>query len=81
VVLPIICQLFALGTQVWGLVAVLGESERIMTMAVLTVVIVQLYVGRPRRLEVRWSGSAPPGVVEAGVAGGSPQDSQDSPAA
>lgn len=81
VVLPIICQLFALGTQVWGLVAVLGESERIMTMAVLTVVIVQLYAGRPRRLEVKWSGSAPPGVVEASVVGRSPPDSQDSPAA
>lgn len=81
VVLPIICQLFALGTQVWGLVAVLGESERIMTMAVLTVVIVQLYVGRPRRLEVKWSGSAPPGAVEASVAEAGPQDSPSSPAA
>ncbi len=80
VVLPIICQLFALGTQIWGLVAVLGESERIMTMAVLTVVVVQLYAGRPRRLEVKWTGSSPPGVVEAGVAEGGPQDPRGSPA-
>jgi hypothetical protein len=48
VLLPVACQVFALGTQVWGLVATLGESERIMTIAVLTVVIVQLYVSRPR---------------------------------
>lgn len=68
VILPVICQLFALGTQVWGLVAVLGESERIMTIAVLTVVIVQLYVGRPRRKDVKWSGSTP-GVAEASVSG------------
>jgi hypothetical protein len=46
--LPIAAQLCAFGTQVWGLVADVGESERIMTMAVLLVVIVQLYVGRPR---------------------------------
>lgn len=52
VLLPVACQVFALATQVWGLVATLGESERIMTIAVLTVVIVQLYVSRPRR-EVR----------------------------
>lgn len=49
VLLPVVCQLVALATQVWGLVAKLGESERIMTIAVLTVVIVQLYVSRPRR--------------------------------
>ena len=48
VFLPVACQVFALATQVWGLVATLGESERIMTIAVLTVVIVQLYVSRPR---------------------------------
>jgi hypothetical protein len=46
--LPIAAQLCAFGTQIWGLVAEVGESERIMTMAVLLVVIVQLYVGRPR---------------------------------
>lgn len=50
VLLPVACQVFALATQVWGLVATLGESERIMTIAVLTVVIVQLYVSRPRRV-------------------------------
>lgn len=66
VILPVICQLFALATQVWGLVAVLGESERIMTIAVLTIVIVQLYVGRPRRAEVNWSASTP-AVAEVGV--------------
>ena len=49
VLLPIACQIFALGTQVWGLVSHIGESERIMTIAVLTVVIVQLYLSRPRR--------------------------------
>lgn len=49
VLLPVACQIFALATQVWGLVSTLGESERIMTIAVLTVVIVQLYVSRPRR--------------------------------
>lgn len=52
VLLPIICQVVALVTQVWGLLATLGESERIMTIAVLTVVIVQLYVSRPRRAVV-----------------------------
>lgn len=57
VILPIVCQLFALATQVWGFVAVLGESERIMGIAVLTVVVVQLFVGRPRRREVSWIGS------------------------
>ena len=50
VLLPIVCQVVALVTQVWGLLATLGESERIMTIAVLTVVIVQLYVSRPRRV-------------------------------
>jgi hypothetical protein len=59
VILPVICQVFALGTQVWGLMATLGESERIMTIAVLTIVIVQLYVGRPRRRDAGWSGSTP----------------------
>ena len=49
VILPVACQLFALGTQIWGLLATLGESERIMTIAILTVVIVQLYVSRPRQ--------------------------------
>jgi hypothetical protein len=49
VLLPVVCQAVALVTQVWGLVATLGESERIMTIAVLTVVIVQLYVSRPQR--------------------------------
>ncbi|MBV9944575.1 MAG: hypothetical protein JO262_20795 [Solirubrobacterales bacterium] len=53
VILPVVCQIFALATQVWGMVATLGESERIMTIAVLTVVIVQLYVSRPRRGEIR----------------------------
>ncbi|HJS96685.1 MAG TPA: hypothetical protein VJ741_20620 [Solirubrobacteraceae bacterium] len=52
VALPVACQVFALATQVWGLVGELGESERIMTIAVLTVVIVQLYVSRPRRVPV-----------------------------
>ena len=50
VLLPVACQVFALATQIWGLLATLGESERIMTIAVLTVVIVQLYVSRPQRL-------------------------------
>jgi hypothetical protein len=49
VALPIAAQLFALVTQVWGLVAKIGESERIMTSAVLIVVILQLCIGRPRR--------------------------------
>lgn len=53
VILPIVCQIFALATQVWGLMATLGESERIMTIAVLTVVIVQLYVSRPRAAQIR----------------------------
>jgi hypothetical protein len=48
VLLPVVCQVFALATQVWGLVGTLGESERIMTIAVLAIVIVQLYVSRPR---------------------------------
>ena len=47
VILPLGCQLVALGTQVWGLVGHLGESERIMGMAVLALVVVQLYVSRP----------------------------------
>ena len=59
VILPVICQLFALGTQVWGLMATLGESERIMTIAVLTVVIVQLCVSRPRRRELASTASTP----------------------
>jgi hypothetical protein len=49
VALPIAAQVFALVTQVWGLVAKIGESERIMTSAVLVVVILQLCIGRPRR--------------------------------
>jgi len=59
VILPVVCQIFALATQVWGMMASLGESERIMTIAVLTVVIVQLYVGRPRRPGERWMASTP----------------------
>lgn len=59
VILPVVCQLFALATQVWGLVAVLGESERIMGIAVLTVVVVQLFAGRPRQREVSWIGATP----------------------
>jgi hypothetical protein len=51
VLLPIACQVVALVTQVWGLVGHIGESERIVTVAVLAVVIVQLAVGRPRREE------------------------------
>jgi hypothetical protein len=47
--LPIAAQLCALGTQAWGLVHNLGESERIMTIAVLGVVVIQLCIGRPRR--------------------------------
>jgi hypothetical protein len=68
VILPVVCQLFALATQLWGLVATLGESERIMTIAVLTVVIVQLYLSRPRRREVSWIGSTP-GVGDTRVSG------------
>jgi hypothetical protein len=68
VILPVVCQIFALATQVWGLVATLGESERIMTIAVLTVVVVQLYAGRPRRREESWIG-ATPGVGNTGVVG------------
>jgi hypothetical protein len=48
VLLPVVCQVFALATQVWGLVGTLGESERIMTIAILAIVIVQLYISRPR---------------------------------
>jgi hypothetical protein len=59
VILPVACQVFALATQVWGLVATLGESERIMTIGVLTVVIVQLYVSRPRREPIAATGSPP----------------------
>ena len=66
VLLPIACQIFALGTQVWGLLATLGESERIMTIAVLTVVIVQLYVSRPRR--VARAEAAPHPLLESGAA-------------
>ena len=47
--LPIAAQLCALGTQAFGLVDKIGESERIMTIAVLGVVVIQLYIGRPRR--------------------------------
>lgn len=49
VALPLACQAVALGTQIWGLIAKLGESERIIAIAVLAVVIVQLYVSRPGR--------------------------------
>jgi hypothetical protein len=88
VLLPVVCQVFALGTQVWGLMATLGESERIMTIAVLTIVIVQLYVGRPRRqlnliastseahdtsVSVRMSEGGPPSGAE-------PQGAQGTPA-
>ena len=67
--------MFALGTQVWGLVSTLGESERIMTIAVLTVVIVQLYVSRPRRVatattdahSVLQSANSPPATPDHGV--------------
>jgi hypothetical protein len=79
VLLPVICQVFALGTQVWGLMATLGESERIMTIAVLTIVIVQLYVGRPRR-EVNWlasmSGGRDPSVSVGVSAGGTPSGAE-----
>jgi hypothetical protein len=68
VILAVVCQLFALGTQVWGLLATLGESERIMTIAILTVVIVQLYVGRPRRQQASWV-SPTPGVAFTSVSG------------
>jgi hypothetical protein len=75
VILPVACQIFALATQVWGLVGHLGESERIMTIAVLTVVIVQLYVSRPRRVataktdahSVLESANAPPASPDQGV--------------
>jgi hypothetical protein len=70
VILPVACQVFALGTQVWGLVAELGESERIMTIAVLTVVIVQLYVSRPRGRESK-STAAPPAASNPVVSGSS----------
>jgi len=89
VALPVICQLFALGTQVWGLLATLGESERIMTMAVLAVVIVQLYLGRPRRIEGNLAASAPAIVSASATAplpgesppyGGDPEGSHGSPA-
>lgn len=42
--LPVLCQLVAVAAQVWGLEVTLGDSERIMTIAVLLVVIVQLCV-------------------------------------
>lgn len=75
VLLPVACQVFALGTQVWGLVSTLGESERIMTIAVLTVVIVQLYVSRPRRVATGTtdahsgleSANSPPATPDHGV--------------
>jgi len=75
VLLPIVCQVVALVTQVWGLLATLGESERIMTIAVLTVVIVQLYVSRPRRMarvttdaqRLPESGAPPPDSPDRGV--------------
>ena len=74
VLLPVACQVFALGTQVWGLVATLGESERIMTIAVLTVVIVQLYVSRPRP-RVNVTTDRRPRLESAVVPAASPDDS------
>jgi hypothetical protein len=68
VILPLCCQLVAVGIQIWGLVADLGISERIMGIAVLVLVIVQLFAGRPR--------GAPETATEGAVIRGSPPDVQ-----
>jgi hypothetical protein len=48
VALPIGCQIIAASIQVYGLFHPIPTSERIMTIAVLMLVLVQLWVGRPR---------------------------------
>jgi hypothetical protein len=40
--IPVACQLFAIGTQLWALIGTLGDSERIMTIVLLAVVIAQI---------------------------------------
>lgn len=49
VLLPVICQVVVLTTQIWGLVMTVSESERLIGVALAILVIVQLCVGRPRR--------------------------------
>jgi hypothetical protein len=48
VALPIGCQIIAAAIQFYGLFHPIPTSERVMTLAVLMIVLVQLWVGRPR---------------------------------
>jgi hypothetical protein len=48
IALPLICQVVAIATQFYGFFHHIPEAERIMTIAVLMLVVVQLVVGRPR---------------------------------
>ena len=40
--IPVACQIFAIGTQLWALIGTLGDIERIMTIVLLVVVTVQI---------------------------------------
>ena len=55
VVLALTCQLAALAIQIWGFTADLGVAERVMGIAVLVVVSLQIWVGRPRYDSARLS--------------------------
>jgi hypothetical protein len=48
VALPICCQVIAAGIQFFGLFHPIPTTERVMSLAVLILVLVQLWVGRPR---------------------------------
>ena len=48
VALPIACQLVAAGIQVYGIFHHIPDSERVVTSAILLLVVVQLWVTRPR---------------------------------
>jgi hypothetical protein len=48
IVLPLAAQALAAGIQVYGLFYTLGETERIVTLVVLVVAMVQIVVARPR---------------------------------
>ena len=48
VALPMCCQVIAASIQIYGLFHKIPTSERVMSIAVLALVLVQLWVGRPR---------------------------------
>jgi hypothetical protein len=51
IALPLAAQLFAITLQVYGLFAYVPRSERVLTIVVLLIAVVQIIVSRPRRRE------------------------------